>query len=150
MSARNILLLLPLIIIFGCTAAEESTEQQEKKSPEVYVFDDVSKVDSSKIVAPEKPISKPVPVVNDQPPVNTVKKYVIQLGAFTSKERADSFISENQAKTSLPMSISFNAQSKLFAVQLPFYNTKEEADSIRDNLRKFPAFKDAFITTVEK
>ncbi len=151
MKAKIIFLLFPMIFIFGCAASEQTSEQKEKQTTEVYVFDDISKADTTKTETVKKMEVKPEQIKVEQPVTTTqVKKYVIQLGAFTSKERADVFVNENQSKTSLPMTISFNAQTKFYAVQLPPYKTKEEADLIRDNLRKFPAFKDAFTTTIEK
>jgi cell division protein FtsN len=154
MNTRIFLLLLPLIVLFGCTSAEQTTEQQEKKSPEVYVFDDVSKVDTSKIQSSPTVVTKPE-IKQEQvivPQTSTAQsiKYIVQLGAFTTRERAESFVRENQSRTSLPMSISLNGQSKLYTVQIPPYKTKEEADVVRDNLRKFPVFKDAFTIAVEK
>lgn len=151
MKTKIIFLFLPLMVLFGCAAAEQTSEQKEKPTPEVYVFDDVSKADTTKIETAKKQEVKVEQVKADQPVTNNpAKKYVIQLGAFTTKERADFFVSENQSRTSLPMNISFNAQTKFYVVQLPPYGTKEEADLIRDNLRKFPAFKGAFTTTAEK
>jgi len=78
-----------------------------------------------------------------------VKKFIIQLGAFTTKERADAFINENKSKTELVMNIIYREQIKLFAVQLPPFATKEEAERTRNNLWQVPSFKDSFIITVE-
>ncbi|KAF0153382.1 MAG: hypothetical protein FD143_197 [Ignavibacteria bacterium] len=154
MTKRNLVLFVPLIILSACISAEHTTEQTENKEPEVYVFDDIKKVDEPKLdtvmaktavkhVEPDK-LDSVVAKEN-----TAIKKYTVQFGAFTSKERADSFINENQSKTSLPMLVSFNAATKLFAVQVPPYKTKGEADIIRDNLRKFPAFSDSFTVLVE-
>lgn len=156
MKLRNYALLAPLAFMFACISAEQTTDQAEKKAPEVYVFDDVKKVEEPKIdsvkIEAAKPEVKPEPVKIDSVVAaapTDVKKFTVQLGAFTTKERADSFVKEHQAKTSLPMSIMFNARTKLFAVQVPPYKTKEEADLIRDNLRKFPAFADSFTVPME-
>jgi cell division septation protein DedD len=152
MKTKILFSFIPLLAFFACTSVEETTKEVEKKQPEVYVFDDVSKVDTSKAQLP-KPEIKSAPKVEQvvpEQPTATTKKFTVQLGAFTSKDRAETFIKENQAKTSLPLTISFNGQTKLFAVQLPAYNTKQEADVIRDNLRKFDAFKEAFTAVVEK
>lgn len=152
----NYLLLVPLAFLFACVSAEQTTDQTEKKTPDVYVFDDVKKVEEPKIDPPkveeQKPEVKPEPVKVDSvitDATTSVKKFTVQLGAFTTKERADSFVKEHQAKTSLPLAISFNAKTKFFVVQVPPYNTKEEADLIRDNLRKFSAFGDSFTISVE-
>lgn len=146
MKAKNCLLLIPFLI-FGCTSVEQTTQSEKERKPEVYVFDDVSKIDTSVVIPEKKEKLKEDKSDFDN---SIVRKYVVQLGAFTTKERAQLFISENQAKTSLPMSIEFNNQTKLYSVVLPPYNTKEEADLVRDNLRKIPVFRDAFTTTKMK
>lgn len=156
MTLRRLVVFSPLIFLTACISAEHSTEQLEKKEPEVYVFDDFKNNDEIKLdsVTTNTPsIEKfSVPQKTDTVPSNSfnmIKKYTIQLGAFTTKERADAFIKENQDKTSLIMKIYFNANTKLFSVQVPPFKTKEEADIIRDNLRKFPVFKDSFTLIVE-
>lgn len=156
MKHTNYLLLIPLAFLFACVSAEQTTDQTEKKTPDVYVFDDVKKAEEPKNEQPkveeQKPEVKPEPTKVDSvitESTASVKKFTVQLGAFTTKERADSFVKEHQAKTSLPLTISFNAKTKLFAVQVPPYKTKEEADLIRDNLRKFSAFGDSFTVSVE-
>ena len=158
MKLRNYYLLIPIAFLFACTSAEQTTEQTEKRPPEVYVFDDVKKAEEPKIaetpkveepkaeVKPEPP--KAEPTITEAAPAG--KKFTIQIGAFTTKERAETFVREHQSKTSLPLNITLNGTTNLFVVQVPLYKTKEEADLIRDNLRKFAPFNDAFTVSVEK
>ncbi len=156
MTIRNLVSFVPLIILSACISAEHTTEQTEKNEPEVYVFDDINKANETKLDTLKKEIAAPgkqaEPANKDTVAAaenRAIKKYTVQLGAFTSKERADAFVKENQSKTSLLLLISFNANTKLFSVQVPPYKTKEEADIIRNNLRKFPAFSDSFTVLVE-
>ncbi len=154
MTIRNFIAITPLIILSACISAEQTTEETIKKETEVYVFDDIKKADD---VKPDTITS--IKETNQVEPAkvevieNRIKdisiKYTVQLGAFTSKERADVFVKENQDKTSLRLQISFNAKNKLFVVQIPPYKTKEEADKIRDNLRKFSVFKESFTVLME-
>jgi len=151
MTIRNYFFIVPLIFLLGCISAEQTTEDNEKKNPEVYVFDDIKekdevKLDTVKANVETKAIEPTKPVVVEY---DKSLKYTVQVGAFTSKERADVFVKENQNKTSLPLQITFNVKTNLFSVQIPHYKTKEEADTIRDNLRKFNAFKDSFTVLVE-
>lgn len=142
--------LLITILVFGCSASEVTTEQSDKKEAEVYVFDDIPTQDSTSFAESET-IKKDSELKTEQKPVteSISKKFTVQVGAFTSKERAELFIKENQSKTSFPLSMMYVTQNQLFAVQIPPYNTKEEADKIRDVLKKFPAFKDAFTVQTE-
>ncbi len=156
MKTLEVFSIILLIGIFGCSTSEETTKQTEKKEPDVYIFDDVQK-DAVNI----KDTTKAVPSVEEVKvePVKTepvkiaqtisVKKFIIQLGAFTTKERAEAFINENKNKTELVMNIIYREQIKLYAVQLSPFTTKEEAEKTRNNLWQIPSFKDAFIITSE-
>lgn len=157
MKLRNYFLLIPIAFLFACTSAEQTTDRSETKTPEVYVFDDVKKAEEPKIAEVPK-IEEPKTEIKPEltkvetkveDTILTVKKYTIQIGAFTTKDRAETFVKEHQSKTSLPLNIILNGATNLFVVQVPPYKTKEEADLIRDNLRKFAPFKDAFTVSVE-
>ncbi len=151
MRSINYFLILLTIAFYSCSASEETTQQKEKKEPDVYIFDDIQKDavninDTTKAIPSVEEVK--VEPVKIEPTVN-VKKFIIQLGAFTSKERAEAFINENKSKTELVMNIIYREQIKLFAVQLPPFATREEAEKTRNNLWQIPSFKDAFIITVE-
>ena len=145
-----------VIGFFGCSSSEETTKQAEKKEPDVYIFDDIQKDavninDTTKAIQSVQEIkSEPVKVepVKPEQPIGG-KKFIIQLGAFTTKERAETFINENKSKTELVMNIIYREQIKLFAVQLPPFATREEAEKTRNDLWQILSFKDAFIITVE-
>ncbi len=156
MRSINYFLIVLTIAFYSCSASEETTQQSEKKEPDVYIFDDIQKDavninDTTKAIpSVEEVKSEPIkvePVKSEQP--ISGKRFIIQLGAFTSKERAEAFINENKSKTELAMNIIYREQIKLFAVQLPAFTTREEAEKTRNNLWQIPSFKDAFIITVE-
>lgn len=147
---KALLSVLLTILLFGCSSSEITTDQSNKKEAEVYVFDDIPTQDSTSLTKPFTVKKDTIEKVEQEPIAETIlKKFTVQVGAFTSKERAESFIKENQSKTSFLLTVTFIAQNQLFAVQIPPYNTKEEADKIRDVLKKFPAFKDAFTVLTE-
>lgn len=147
----NYLLIFLSTLLFACASSEETTKQTEKKEPDVYIFDDIQKdavnINDTTKAIPSVEEVKVEPVKTEQ--TVSVKKFIIQLGAFTSQERAQAFINENKSKTGLTMSIIYREQIKLFAVQLPPFTTREEAEKTRNNLWQIPSFKDAFIITVE-
>ncbi|NJD23671.1 MAG: SPOR domain-containing protein [Melioribacter sp.] len=156
MKALEVFSIILLIGIFGCSTSEDTTKQTEKKEPDVYIFDDVQKdavnINDTTKAVPSVEEVKVEPVKTEPIKIEqaiSTKKFIIQLGAFTTKERAETFINENKSKTELTMSIVYREQIKLFAVQLPPFTTKEEAEKTRNNLWLTPSFKDAFIITVE-
>lgn len=133
------------LILYSCITSDYVTENKKADDTEIYIFDDVSDIDTTKIIEDNKPIyvetkEKPIEETKEQ----IVYKYTVQVGAFTTKERAELFINQNQNKTSFPLKIIYNPSTKLYSVQIPSYPTKEEADKIRDVLKNFPPFKEAF------
>lgn len=146
---------LSLFILFNlfvaCSSSEEATKEEQKKEPDIYVFDDIEKdqinlPDSLNKIPPVQEL-KAEPIKTE--PVASSLKYAIQLGAFSTKERAQIFIDENKNKISYNMVIIFRDNTKLFSVQIPAVATKEEAEKIRNDLWKIPSFKDAFLLTKE-
>ncbi len=153
----SFLISISIVLFIGCSASEETTKQTEKKEPDVYIFDDIQKDevkinDTTKTIPTVEEIKvEPVksnPVKTE--PIVSVKKFIIQLGAFTSHERAQTFINENKSKTELSMIIIYRDQIKLYAVQLPPFATREEAEKIRNDFWQIPSFKDAFIISTEQ
>ncbi len=149
---KNLFLFLIYSFLFiSCTSTEESIKQEQSKE-EVYVFDDVNKVDTTKVIADSKKESISDTKIEKTAPVipNVVNMFAIQFGAYSTKDRAEQFVKENQLKTSVVMTISINTITKLFVIQSPAYTTKEEADKVRDALRNMPAFKDSFTKVIDK
>ena len=72
------------------------------------------------------------------------------MGAFSTKDKAEKFVSENKSKLTYGTVISYSESVKLFVVQIPGFTTKEEAEKVRNKLWETAVFKDAFIVTLEK
>lgn len=153
---RFLLIILLGVSVFGCSASEETSQNTTKKLPEILVFEEVEKTDTTLIKKDTLMNEIPVQSIDEKIETDTIKtidkqlKYVIQVGAFSTIERADTFIKENQQKINNKMVISFNQQTKLYAVQLTPFNEREDADQIRNSIKQIPAFKDAFIITIEE
>ncbi len=159
MKIKNVLFIAFSIILTACSATQEISETDKSSEPEIYVFDDVDKIDSVSTKQDSSTINNinPIPPEEKLPPSTTndkeqkiTAKYIVQVGAFSSKERAQRFVNENQYRTNHKMNISFNNQTNLFVVQLPSFNTREEAEEVRNSIWDIPVFKDAFIITVEE
>jgi len=79
-------------------------------------------------------------------PVGNVKFY-IQLGAFSTLERAERFSSQIDSKVPFGLSIIFDSSNGFYIVRSSPYYTKSEVDIARDDLRNSSEFKDCFIVT---
>lgn len=133
----NLIFLLAVltIILYACTSSQQSTNEQEK----IYIFD-------------EQKESEQIEVKKDGEFPNINETYfVVQIGAFTTKERAERFAEMSRNKISNDVIITYNENNNLFLVQIsPFFRSRQEAEIIRDELRKIPDFSDAWIVTVNK
>lgn len=148
MRTTNYSLILLASFLIACANSQETVKQTPKKENDVQLIDDQKKSDSLKTALPanidtvitQKEIPKEVQAPS--------KKFIVQLGAFSSFERAQNFINENQSKIPQIMKIVFRDDIKLFTVQIPPYLTHEEAEKVRNELWLKPGFKDAFILSI--
>ena len=141
---RKLFLLLisfSIVFLIGCSSSEEQTKDKSENENEIqkeeYVFDDA--VGDTTI---------PAEVKNDTPVIESVKKYIVQLGAFTTKTRADERAAFAMKKLSKEIIVSYSDEFKLYVVQLRPFATKDEADQVRNELWKSKDFKDAFIVVI--
>ncbi len=134
---NSFLFLVPLMSIIFITSC--TTSQQSSGEDEIYVFDQIPKENTIEM-----------PETGQYPDLNETY-YVVQIGAFTTKDRAESFADLSKRKIKNEIDISYNDVIKLYVVQItPFYKSKKEADMVRDELRKISDFADAWIVTVNK
>jgi len=133
-----ILFFVPLVIQFSsCSSSKQSTDFNTDKTDSLYVFDSIP-VDSTKDESPVV-ISKP----------SNVKLYIVQIGAFTTKEKAENFVDKIRDKINYNISIEYSKSVNLYIVELkPFYDKKEDAEAVRNKLWKMNEFTDAWILTV--
>lgn len=129
------------VFIFACSSSQE-TSSSDSQEQEIYVFDDVES-DSTKPVETEPIVETP------RQSAENIVKYIVQVGAFTTESRATEYVVEKKYETEYQMSISFSSAVNLYVVQLPPFNTRSEAEEVRDRLWATKKFEDAFILTVE-
>ncbi|MFN3873036.1 MAG: SPOR domain-containing protein [Ignavibacterium sp.] len=136
MKKRILLLLVILNVIhLSCTASQSSTDENEK----IYVFD-------------EQKNNEKIDVKKGGEFPNIEETYfVVQIGAFTTKERAEKFAEMSKSKISKEIIITYSENNNLYLVQLtPFYKSRQEAELLRDEIKLIPEFNDAWIVTVNK
>lgn len=122
-------------LLLGCTASQQNTDNEKQ----IYIFDEV----------PEEKTIEP-PKTGEYP--NTVSSYyVVQIGAFTTEEKAEAFAEISRTKTNYKSSVVYSDNLKLYLVQIiPFFKSRTEAEEVRNNLWKLQEFVDAWIVTVNK
>ena len=137
------LIVLSIIVMESCSSSEQTTKKEEEKTDEdVYIFDEVPP-DTTIDIDETQP-------GNDIPPLNTTY-YKVQIGAFTTKEKADEFATTSRTKLQEDLDISYSEEVNLFVVQLkPSFKSKEDAEKVRNQLWQTEEYKDAWIVTINK
>ena len=166
MKNLSFLFLLPILLItISCSSSNSSFKSNENKDPEIYVFDDVTNIDSSlqradileldiSTIMDKVTADSVIAITFDKIPHEAIPeistKYIIQLGAFSNEVRANDFVKQNRDKITMQMNVVFVAANKLFAVQLPPFSDRNSAEQNLISMKNILAFKDAFILTVEE
>lgn len=131
----SIVYLCSILIFVNCSALKQNDENEKQ----VYIFDEVPE---------EKTIE--APKTGEYPNTNSAY-YVVQIGAYTTEEKANAFAEIGRTKTNYKCSVVYSENLKLYLVQIiPFFKSREEADKVRDNLKQLLEFSDAWIITVNK
>ncbi len=151
---RKFYYLAPILIFLILFLASCSTTQQTLKSQtgneantkdSLYVFDKVP-VDTTKTeIQPAETNSASIPADISFP------YYLVQIGAFSSHDRASNFVDKTQSLLTQNVKITFDQSVNLYVVRLSrIYKTHEEAEHAKNDINRVPAFKDAWVVTIEK
>ncbi len=123
--------------IAGCSSFQEA-ENTGIENDSVYVFDAIQDTATNEIMPLEYPDMG-------------MTYYVVQIGAFTSSERAKQFAAESRQFLPYDIKTSFSRQNNLYVVQLSeYYTSRTEAEAVRNDLWKMEKFRDAWILTINK
>lgn len=137
------------VFLWNCSAIQESESSKSDGSQDVYVFDDINSEDSSNIATEKLPEPTKNEIAKLEEPTNTnnsiIELYIIQVGAFTTKEKAESFLSNIKDKTDYELNIHFSDSVGLHVIQLPPFRTREEAEKVRNELRTIKELEGTFI-----
>jgi cell division protein FtsN len=134
----GLIISMTVLLLPSCSSKEVTKDNTPKKDT-VYVFDQVTP-DSVKQSIP--------PVVTSS--IST-PSYVIQIGAFSSREKAESFSEIARKKLNHDFAINYNEYIKLYVVQVtPPYSSRAEAEKVRDEIKQIQDYRDAWIVTIDK
>lgn len=128
------LLIFFFISLTACSSTEKTVK--ETKPNETYVFDEVPPEDYYTF---ETPVEKSYAV------------YIVQIGAFSTLERAKKFADKSRLVLKKDIKVNYNDRNNLYVVQIhPPFQSKTEAEKYRDELWKTDGYNDAWILVVDK
>ncbi len=137
-SILGLMIFIIFVYLTGCSTSQQTTQSTETGKDSVYVFDSKPDTTTSEVPALEYPDMG-------------MTYYVVQIGAFTTKDRAQRFADDSKQSLPFNVKISFSQQNNLYVVQLAdYYTSRSEAESVRNELWKDEKFKDAWILTIYK
>ena len=132
------LLFITFIAIFlgSCSSSEKSTKKEDGEEEDVYIFDEVPASDSFQIDNAENDLNY---------------NFFVQIGAFTTKISAEDFTKEGVNTLNKELIVKYNSISNLYTVRLKeLFNSRIEAEKIRNELWQDDKFKDAWIVKEHK
>ncbi len=126
------------VTYLGCSSSKEETKQ-ESQSKEIWVFDEIPDDTSKEDINTEK-------IVKNE----RVTSYYVQIGAFTTEDKANEFAAKSYEILKEKINVTFNSFLSLYVVRLEPFESREKAESKRNSLWKMKNFSDAFIVTITK
>ncbi len=156
---KTVSFILLALFVFACSSGNETVQKKNKTEEEPYIFDAVGTVEPekpkevNKITSPDSlQVQEKMKEETKNEAEETVEEpmYFVQIGAFTTQERAEEFVKEaKEILKNQEFTITFSDRVNMFVVQLPPFKDRKEAEKVRNRLWKYDKFKDAFIVTEE-
>lgn len=135
-NSKLIYFFLTVLSIFFATCSTTEKTVKEVDTDDTYVFDEVPPEDYYTF---ETPVEKSDVV------------YIIQIGAFSTLERAKKFADKSRLVLKKDIKVNFNDRNNLYVVQIhPPFQAKNEAEKYRDELWKIDEYNDAWIIVADK
>lgn len=130
---KLVLLISILSLMSSCSSSEKEVQQQ--KTDDKYFFDEIPPED---FVTFETPVEK------------ADEEYIVQIGAFSSFEKAKQFADFSRVKLQKDIKVNFNERNNLYVVQIhPPFRSRTEAELYRNELWKIEDYDDAWVVTVK-
>lgn len=135
----GILFSLTIAFLFtSCSTTKETVKEETPQKDSVYVFD-------------QAPVENKIEPLTTKEPLITGTYYVIQVGAFSTKEKAETYSQLFKSKVNDETSITFNNEKNLYLVQLVNkFTNKQDAEKKRDLIKENKEFSDVWIVTINK
>ena len=133
---KNVFLLfgsfLMLVYFAGCSSQPAENSQDKASQKPV--------IDTLKVV--EAPDTMKTEAKADSIDIPSGKKFTVQIGAFTTIDKANSLSSEAGKVFQKDFVVSYNDVIKLYVVRsIPLFDTKLEAESLKAEIQKIKGMK---------
>ncbi|HLG32000.1 MAG TPA: SPOR domain-containing protein [Ignavibacteriaceae bacterium] len=124
-----------VVFLFGCASSEKISEDENKTSDETYIFDEVP---DSEVLKFETPVESEDII------------YEVQIGAFSTKEKAEVFGDRSRNTLNKEVYVSFDSRVNLYIVRLSQeFISRTDAEKIRNELWTHEDYDDAWIVNVK-
>ena len=119
-----------ILLSVSCSSSKQNTDEESGDNG-VYIFDEVPSGDSFQID-------------NEEYDLNF--NFFVQIGAFSTMKSAEDFTEVSADSLNKELEIKYNSISNLYTVRLvELFNSRIEAEKIRNELWQDDKFKDAWI-----
>ncbi|GMR25407.1 MAG: hypothetical protein BMS9Abin39_0703 [Ignavibacteria bacterium] len=119
-----------ILFSFSCSSSKQNTNEESSDNG-VYVFDEVPAEDAYQFDKPEEKLNY---------------FYFIQIGAFSSLKRAETFATKSTKILNEELDVKFSERTKLYVVTInKKFSNRLEAEKIRNELWQNELFNDAWI-----
>jgi PBP1b-binding outer membrane lipoprotein LpoB len=128
-------LIVLLYLFVSCSSSKQNNDEKSDDN-DVYVFDEVPLDDSNN---------------TQTTPEELNYNFFVQIGAFTTRTSAQDFAEKSTNFLNDELEVKYNDKTELYAVRLnKMFNSRNEAEKIRNELRQNDRFKDAWIVRERK
>lgn len=127
--------------LFSCSTLQETETNSavaQDTTKNTYVFDNVVLPDSN--INSATTIEEPKEIVE-----KVAELHIVQIGAFTTQEKAETFLNKFRTKIKYQFNIQFDQTKGLYVIQLPHFSSRSEAEIVRDELRTIKELEGTFI-----
>lgn len=119
----------------SCSSTQEYSPTKKQGTDSSYIFDELPPEDFITIETPK-------------PKYDEV--YTVQIGAYSSFERAKEFAELSRLKLNREIRVSLNPKNNLYVIHIhPPFNTKQDAIDYCFKIRNFSEYRDAWIVTIK-
>jgi hypothetical protein len=137
---KKYFLLILIVSLIGCSSKEVTQENKDYVFDNVDIYSDEANQNLNQFNQEQ-----------NQEFATANSYYLIQIGAFTNEKRAKRFADKSSKMLNEEIIVSFSDRVNLYLVQLEKkFNNKSDAEIVRDNLKLFPEFQDAWIVTINE
>jgi len=132
---KSFLISFLIVFILSCSSSQETKIETKEEKDTTFVFDEIPPEDLFEFETPA-----PTPV----------EQYVIQIGAFSSFERAKEFADQSWTKLNKEIKVEYKEAKNLYVVWIyPPFTDKISAESFRNKIQKGEEFSDAWIVKID-